>query len=933
MVRRSAMSRASRVRRYLMVVLVLLLGVSLAAALFFAVNSVEEERARAAFEQRARLVAASLENGMEAQIELLRTVKALERIASAGAAMDPNDPTQTAFRELARENRQRHPGVVGFWWALRIPENGRAGIEAMIGAPVTDFRGGDRTAGVAPAPQRAEYYPMIFREPEDWVGLPLGIDAGADPILREGMDRAINSGQTTATAPVDLPGGRLLFVVMPGYNRDAALATADQRRAALIGFLVQVIHVDQFVSAALGGHDSDDVRLRIEDRTGDQGDGLVAVRDPDGGDAANLHPQWSGILLLAGRRWQLAMAPSSANVTSARPWQPLAVGGMTLAVTVMLVVYLVVTINRAERIARLAADRQREIEERQRAEETLRARESWFRGVVQNSSDLILVVDVAGKVTYVSPSVTPLFGYTQESLPFDGPREFVHPDDLPAVNELIARTMLHRGQVDPIDVRTRHTDGAWHWVEMTATNLLPDPNVRGIVLNIRDISERKRLEEQLTRQAFIDSLTSLPNRPLFMDRVAHTVAASWRRNERPAIVLLDLDGFKVVNDSLGHGAGDALLVAAGERMAAAVRPGDTVGRFGGDEFAVLLESLDGPDPARQLVEQMLEALRAPFVVEGREVFISASAGIAYSRREGITPSELLRVADIALYRAKASGKDCAVVFDQAMEREAVRRLDLETDLRRALERGEFQVYYQPEVEPSSGMVTGAEALVRWQHPERGLVSPADFIPLAEETGVILALGAWVLRQSCTEVQQWRAKGYVDESFALSVNLSGRQLATPELVGEVQAVLAESGLDPASLRLEITETVLMEDGPASARTLEGLKALGVELAIDDFGTGYSSLAYLQRFPVDTVKIDRSFIANVGDDARARAIVHTVTHLAHVLGMRVTAEGIETELHVEFVANAGCDRGQGYFYSRPLPAAEMLRLFGRKQEHAA
>jgi diguanylate cyclase (GGDEF)-like protein len=457
---------------------------------------------------------------------------------------------------------------------------------------------------------------------------------------------------------------------------------------------------------------------------------------------------------------------------------------------------------------------------------------------------------------------------------------------------------------------------------MVFTNLLDEPAVSGVVVNYRDITARKALEEQLRHQAFHDALTALPNRALFADRLAHALARSRRSPRRLAVLFVDLDDFKTVNDSLGHGEGDRLLVAVAERLQAALRPGDTIARMGGDEFAVLVEEQEDAAAAVEVGQRLLEALRAPFASDGKELFVHASVGVAISASPDATAEELLRDADLAMYMAKGRGKNRLELFEPAMHSAALARLALKGDLERALERNEFVVLYQPVVRLGSGELAGVEALVRWQHPRRGSVSPLEFIPLAEETGLIVPLGRWILEEACRQARSWETAD--GASLTLSVNVSGRQVQEAGFVAEVAAVLEATGFPAERLTLEFTESVLMADATRTSASMTELKALGVRLAIDDFGTGYSSLSYLRRFPIDVLKIDASFVAALTAGPDQGALVRSILALGATLRLQTVAEGIEDASQLAELRSLGAELGQGFYFARPVTGDEIANM---------
>ena len=449
----------------------------------------------------------------------------------------------------------------------------------------------------------------------------------------------------------------------------------------------------------------------------------------------------------------------------------------------------------------------------------------------------------------------------------------------------------------------------------------------------REIGERKRAETELERMAFYDSLSGLPNRVLFMDRLEHALRRARHHRRSITVMFLDLDNFKVVNDSLGHKSGDSLLVALAERLQCCLRAGETVARLGGDEFTVLLEDVSDERSAASVAIRILDALQAPVMVQGHELVPSVSIGIVLSKH-GDTTETLLRDADLAMYRAKTDGKGRYEIFDQSMNASAIDRLQLEADLRHAIERGELRVVYQPILNLTSGRVREVEALLRWVHPERGVISPTQFIPIAEATGLIVPIGQWVLEQACLQAREWQTSHPTEPRLIVSVNLSVRQFRHPNLADDIVRALREADLDPGCLKLEITESVVTEEGDAAVTTLWQLKSLGVHLAVDDFGTGYSALSYLLRFPVDTLKIDRAFVNGLGSDDQSVAIVRSVIDLARSLNLAVTGEGIETPEQLSQLRELGCQQGQGFYFAQPLTSdaiGELLAAGGQPIAH--
>ena len=639
----------------------------------------------------------------------------------------------------------------------------------------------------------------------------------------------------------------------------------------------------------------------------------------------------AGYLLIAIAALFAASTPELGVVSSGPPgrlglllpYAPVAVGALVAAIdevrpgqldpiifwTLLAIVALVVVRQFLTLNDNLALNRQLEANAAD-----LKKGHEHFRSLVQNSSDVITLIGHDGTIQYQSASVERILGYTEQQMIGTFFGDLVHPDDRTQVLRKIDEAINIAGPPIGVECRLRRNDDSYCPAEVTITNLLELPAVHGLVLNTRDISERKALEEKLTHQAFHDSLTNLPNRAAF--RVSLDHALNMDRERPIAVLFLDLDDFKSVNDTLGHETGDQLLAAVGARIATTLRPGDTVARLGGDEFAVLLRNMEDERTAARVADRIIRQLTPPFSIGGKALSIHASIGIAGLVSGQEAADELIRNADVAMYIAKSKGKARFVEYEASLARVAVDRMEVEHELEIALTEKQFVVHYQPVIMLETGAVHSLEALVRWNHPRRGLLYPADFISVAEQSGKIVELGRFVLQQATRDARRWQVRFPATPQIQISVNLSGRQLDNSELVADVLAAVDAAGLEPQSLILELTESVLLSDHEAAVRTLQELRSLGIRLALDDFGTGYSSLGHLRDFPVDILKMDRSFVAGIGNGIADGAILRAIIGLANSLSLMTIGEGVERAEQLAALNAMGCQAGQGFYLSKPL-----------------
>lgn len=579
------------------------------------------------------------------------------------------------------------------------------------------------------------------------------------------------------------------------------------------------------------------------------------------------------------------------------------------------------------------------------------ARDRVFQLITENAADMIAVIDREGHRVYNSPAYRKVLGYSQDELIRTSPLEQIHPDDRDRVVGAAEKARL-TGRGERLEYRMRHKDGSWRVLESTA-NVIRNAGgeADGLVVVNRDITDRKRAEEALAHNAFYDGLTGLANRTLLIERLMRALSIRRRHGDfKFAVLFIDIDEFKVINDSLGHAAGDALLVQIAQRLTSCLRrvdvvarPGQsereadtfgesTIARPGGDEFLVLVEELHNASDAIRIAERIQKRLAPPFAVDGHEIVVTGSIGIAFSGDASADAQGMLRDAEIAMYRSKQTGKARYEVFDNAMHASAVRRLQLETDLRKAVDLREFRVYYQPIVSVRDGHIVGLETLLRWQRPH-GIVMPNDFIQLADETGILLSINRQLILEACQQLRAWQQLFASDPPLFLSINISPRQFAQEDVALQIGQVLQECGVDPHCVNLEITESIAMSNVERSQAVLSQLKALGVGLDIDDFGTGYSSLSRLQGFPVDTLKIDRAFVSRIDSNRETHEIVRIIVMLAHNLRLKVTAEGVETQAQLDLLRRMDCEQAQGYLFSKPADPQTIEKLLAAKHAEIA
>ncbi|SFV14169.1 bifunctional diguanylate cyclase/phosphodiesterase [Pseudoduganella namucuonensis] len=934
-------------------------GLAVTALLFSAVGRLEHSAARLAFEQRADQRTAALQSGLDDAVEVLAVTSQLFQTVAP--------VTRGQFHDFTRPLLARHPFIQAFNYHRMLAHAERGPYEARMRREFPGFQiMGIEDGRLAPAPDKPWYNVVDYLEPLAGNERAFGLDASYHPQIRQAIESMLADGRPAATGLIKLAqsiGNESgMVMLMPVYRPGMPTATSAQRHAAWLGDVATVIRATTLVRKILEGDGLlRDPQLALQVSVGapgaassvvfSQGDMAQGTASASATAFARL-PGWlewmdwthrgeyrRGFTVL-GKNWEVRLAALP------RPFVEQHLGSLSTLVggilfSVLMAAFVHTLVLRSRRVQMLVdartADLQRsnerlnaDVASRKRTERALQESEQRFRRLLALSSDWYWEQDVH----YCFTSITGGF--------FDkghiSPERFIGKTRWDNAPEMLT-TRWGREHIAKLEARLPFShleyaitgdDGVLRWFSTSGEPVYDATgDFRGYRGTGNEITERKLSEQRIQHIAHHDVLTGLPNRVLLQDRLAQAIAYANRSGHPMWVLLIDLDRFKFVNDSLGHKAGDILLKAVAARLQSSVRESDTVARLSGDEFVAILSEYPDAQLSPDIVQRVMNAVAQPVILEGKEFFVTCSIGVAaYDGTVGNQAHHLIEHADIAMYAAKKQGRNGFRFYQPVMNEEALERLRIEGALRKALERGEFVLHYQPQVDLGDGAITGAEALLRWQHPELGVVAPARFIGLAEETGLIVPIGVWALRTACAQARVWHDARVADGQAPLrmAVNLSARQFSQPDLAQCIADVLEETGLPPACLELELTESVFMDDVTQAVGLLHELKALGVTLAIDDFGTGYSSLSYLRSFPIDVLKIDRSFVNDLATDTDDEAIVVSIIALAHNLKLRVVAEGVESREQLEYLRRHDCDQIQGYYFSRPvgpLQFEQMLR----------
>ncbi|MBB5393862.1 MULTISPECIES: EAL domain-containing protein [unclassified Herbaspirillum] len=927
--------------------LTLMLGLCATTLVFIATSHLEDDAVSLDFDRRAALRTFTVQRGLEEAVQVLSTINHF--YATVG------DPTRQQFRNFTEPLLERYPYVRAFAVHRFVADDDRQVFEALRQGIAPDFQITTLADGKQErAPQRPFYLVVDYIEPVSSNRSALGLDMSANQTFRQALETALASGRPASTLPIRLvqlgADERGLLLLQPVYRGGIQPNNVDERRAIMIGDTAAVLQVTELVSKILDGAGllgDEQIGLRIF--VGPQADESSLVYRHDSAMVqshaqlaalGNLFREPSSIMTsfdIAGQTWHVEISTPPRSVFSDH-YGSLLILLAGIISSLLGAAYLRALALRSDRVQRLVEEKTAElrhtnallsddIKARRLAERALQLRHQ----AIEASANAIIILSAQEPdypIEYVNPAFGRITGYSPAEAMGRSIRFLEGRDSDPGGFEAVWNAMREQREYNVV-LRNYHKDGSELWNDFYIAPVRDDNGAAThFVAALYDITSMKRYEAELEFQASRDTLTGLINRHMLRHHLDQAIGNAERQKQALWLVFVDLDRFKFVNDTLGHKAGDTLLRTVAGRLRAAVREADTVARLGGDEFIMILPEQDELTLDTRSLQRIMDAVAAPIALGGHTLFMTCSIGVACYPADGIDGETLIRHADIAMYRGKQTGRNNFQFYTPAMNEQALERLRIEADLRGALENNEFLLHYQPKVDLASGRVVGSEALIRWQHPQLGMVSPARFIGLAEETGLILPIGAWVLRTACVQCRRWQLGGHDD--ISVSVNLSVGQFLQKDLVTSIAEVLEDTGLPPASLELELTESLMMTDVEHAIGILGGLKELGVRLSIDDFGTGYSSLAYLKRFPIDVLKIDRSFVRDITIDADDAAITASIISLARHLKLRVIAEGVETDEQLDYLRHYGCDEIQGYLFSPPVPAEKFEQLL--RQERA-
>ncbi|SDG35936.1 MULTISPECIES: EAL domain-containing protein [unclassified Duganella] len=939
----SSSRKSSRIS--LAAILTLLTGCAVTSLLFVAVSALEYSKMELSYQQRGHMRAAAIRRGMDDTLELVTIINSLFK--SVGPV------SREQFASFSRPLLERYPFVQAFnFQRVMNGEQARQHQDAMqrLYAGYRLHDGGGQPLAVRP-----QHIIVDYLEPLEGNEAAFGLDVASLPVMARAIADAVDHAQPRTTPLLRLEqerdGQQGFVMMMPVYRDGAEPGTLEQRRAAWLGNTGAVIRSTDLIQKILLAADLlDDPELMLQVYIGDdmRATNLVYSRGEPAAEAPAPHAlqRWLAFdyrepyvrtFSAAGKSWHVQVTPLP------RPFLPHHLGSLStllggLLFSLLTAAFVNSLARRSVRVQRLVDERTaalklsneqlaEDVAARKRTEEALQESEHRFRRLLALSSDWYWEQDEQFRFTNITGGFFDK-GKQDPQLFLGKTRWESHPErwDNRWGREHQAALEAHMPFTN-LEYSLTGLDGQTHWFTSSGEPVFDrSGKFRGYRGTGTEITERKEAEQRIQHIAHHDVLTGLPNRVLLQDRLAQAVAFANRSGRPLWVMLIDLDRFKFVNDSMGHKAGDLLLKTVAQRLQDSVRDSDTVARLSGDEFVAILTESPQQALSAEVAQRIMRAVTQPVMLEGKEFFVTCSIGVAVYGADGTSAQRLIEHADIAMYRAKKLGRNNTQFYEPAMNEEARERLRIESALRNAVERQEFVLHYQPQVDLQSGRVVGVEALLRWQHPELGMVAPARFIALAEETGLIVEIGAWVLRTACAQARAWQDAGM--GALRVAVNLSPRQFSEPQLLASIDEVLRQTGLPPSCLDIEVTEGLFMHDVTQAVELLHKLKALGLALSIDDFGTGYSSFSYLRHFPIDVLKIDRSFISDISDGDEA-AIVVSIIALAHNLKLRVIAEGVETETQLDYLRRHGCDEIQGYYFSPPLPAAAFEQLLQQGQ----